>query len=80
MTLSNKIRASKPSQPSTPESQGCQGSVKPLKLEPMTHKIPAERNNLACLRLPVNYSGKWRDWNEPEIFALTDLTSNKRSL
>ena len=67
--MSNKVR---PSKPSTPE--------KPLKLEPMTHKIPAERNNLAGLRLPVNYSGKWRDWNEPEIFALTDLTNNKRSL
>ena len=76
MTLSNKIRPTK--QPGTPES--CPGSVKPRKLEPMTHKIPAERNNLAGLRLPVNYSGKWRDWNEPEIFALTDLTNNKRSL
>ena len=46
----------------------------------MTHKIPAERNKLAGLRLPANYSGKWRDWTEPEIFALSDLTNNKRSL
>ena len=76
--MSKKIR---PSKPSTPESQTNPGCVKPLKLEPMTHKIPAERNNLAGLRLPVNYSGKWRDWNEPEIFALTDITStSKRSL
>ena len=52
VNLSNKIR---PNKPVTPEASG---SVKPRKLEPMTHKIPAERNNLAGLRLPVNYSGK----------------------
>ena len=25
-------------------------------------------------------SGKWRDWKEPDIFGVTDLTSAKRSL
>ena len=54
--------------------------TKPIKLEPLQHKIPHNKNNLAGLRLPVNYSGKWRDWNEPEIFGLQDLQNNNKSL
>ena len=54
--------------------------TKPRKLEPLNHKIPQGRNNQAGLRLPVNYSGKWRDWNEPEIFGLQDLQNNNKTL
>ena len=54
---------------------------KPRKLEPLNHKVPTGRNNLAGLRLPANYSGKWRDWNEPDILGINDLyATNKRSL
>ena len=61
------------SNPSTPDLGSGQISAKPRKLEPLKHKIPQTRNNLAGLRLPANYSGKWRDWNEPEIFSFNDL-------
>ena len=61
------------SSPTTPEVGIGHVCAKPRKLEPLKHKIPQTRNNLAGLRLPANYSGKWRDWNEPEIFSINEL-------